>query len=82
MVMTVTEDDDGDTTSTALRWRYTNDLLAALLIGTLCVAVLYDVHLEATLSSNLYTALALESALAAVWAFGVETVTALKQLRA
>jgi len=79
----MTDDQVGDeeTTSTAVRWRWTNDVLAGVLIGTLCTAILYDLHLEATLSKDLYTALALSSGLAAVWAFGVETVTALKQIR-
>lgn len=79
----MTDDQAGDeeTTSTAVRWRWTNDVLAGVLIGTLCTAVLYDLHLEATLSKDLYTALALSSGLAAIWAFGTETVSALKKIR-
>jgi len=79
--MTVTEDDDGDTTSTALRWRYTNDVLAGALIGTLCLAVLYDLHIGASLSDRIWMALSIDAGLASVWAFGDETVTALKKIR-
>lgn len=75
------EDTDEDTTSTALRYRYTNDILAGLLIGTLCLAVCYDLHFGASLNDRIWMALAIDAGLASVWAFGVETVSALKQLR-
>lgn len=75
------DDDDSDTESTALRWRFSNDVLAGALLGTLCVAVLYDLHFDAALSPPLYRALALESGLAATWAFGADTVDALTDIR-
>ena len=74
-------DSDNDTTSTALRWRFTNDVLAGVLIGTLCIAVLYDLHFGAALSDRIWTALAVDAGLASVWAFGTETVTAFKKIR-
>lgn len=64
------------TTSTAERYRYTNDLLAGLLVASTVGAVAYSVATTGSLPGKLGAVFAFESLLACGWAFGKETLGA------
>jgi hypothetical protein len=75
-------DEDSDTKSTQTRWRYTNDILAALLLLTLCGSVVAAFRgATAQPPTAVWTVFASAALIAAIWAFGTQAVSALKDLR-
>lgn len=74
-------DGDDTTTSTQTRWAYTNDILAGVLVATLCAAVGAQLLSNATTSKWVWTPFATAALLATIWAFGDRAVTALSNLR-
>lgn len=67
------------TTSTAKRHKYTNDALAFLLVGALVAAVGASIYLTWSVPRSLADVFAVESLLAATWAFGRETLTSVAE---
>jgi hypothetical protein len=74
-----TSSDDGDTTSTALRWRYTNDLVAGFYLCTFVALVALDSYQFVRLGvvpetvRGVWLAIA---GIAAAWVFGADAVRA------
>jgi len=68
-----------DTTSTAKRHKYTNDALAFLLVGATVAAVGASSYLTGSVPRSLAGVFAIESLLAATWAFGRETLTSVAE---
>ncbi len=68
-----------DTTSAATRHKYTNDALAFLLVGATVAAVGASVYLTGSVPRSLAGVFAVESLLAATWAFGRETLAAVSE---
>jgi len=72
----------GDTTtSTAKRHKYTNDALAVLLVASTIGAVGAMLYLTGSVPRSLRAVFAVESLLAATWAFGRETLAAVGEFR-
>ena len=69
------------TTDTAERHRYTNDALAALLVAATVGAIAVSFYRTGTAPRGLLAVFAVESLLAATWAFGRETLAAVGEFR-
>jgi|GEM_PF-6815504 len=69
------------TTDTAKRHKYTNDALALLLVASTVGAVAASLHLTGGVPRSLLAVFAVESLLAATWAFGRETLAAVGEFR-
>jgi len=75
----MSDDGDGDTTSTALRWRYTNDLVAGFYLLTFVALVGLDSYQFVRLGVVPETVRAVWLAIAGVaaaWVFGADAVRA------
>jgi hypothetical protein len=70
-----------DTTSTAKRHKYTNDALAVLLVASTVAAIAGSLYLTGSVPRSLLGVFAVESLLAATWAFGRETLAAVGEFR-
>jgi len=70
-----------DTTDTAKRHKYTNDALALLLVASTVGALAASLYLTGTAPRSLVAVFAVESLLAATWAFGRETLAAVGEFR-
>ncbi len=68
-----------DTTSTAKRHKYTNDALAGLLVLSTVGAIGASVYATGQVPRSLAAVFAVESLLAATWAFGRETLAAVSE---
>ncbi|MCD2202736.1 hypothetical protein [Halobacterium sp. KA-6] len=70
---------NAETTSTKTRWRWTNDLLAGLVVlaqvGVLAAAMLADIEVP----GRLWDVFSVTILLATTWAFGRETLTAVRE---
>jgi hypothetical protein len=78
----MSDEEDSDTKSTQTRWRYTNDILAGLLILTLCTSVAVTFRgTSSTPPTAVWTVFASAALIAAIWAFGTQAVSALQDLR-
>jgi len=71
---------NSETTSTATRYKFTNDLLAGLLVASTVGAVLFAVYTTGSVPRTLGAVFAFESLLAAGWAFGRETLGAVAEV--
>jgi hypothetical protein len=69
-----------ETTSTATRWRFTNDALAGLLLASTVAAVGASLYLTGRVPELLAWVFGVESLLAATWAFGRETLSAVGEI--
>jgi len=77
----MTSNDDDTTQSVDTRWAYSNDLLAGLLLGALAASVLASQGLGWFAPEHVEYAFSAAALLAAIWAFGTESVNALRKLR-
>jgi hypothetical protein len=68
------------TTSTARRWPFTNDVLAGLLVVSTVGAVGFSLSATGSIPETLTWVFAVESLLAATWAFGRETLSAVSKV--
>jgi hypothetical protein len=73
--------DDETTDSPLTRWDYTNDVLATLLLVSLACVVAYAALYSVQVKAEIWAPYATSCLLAAIWAFGEQSVTALKKLR-
>lgn len=73
--------DDEQTQSTQTRWAYTNDLLAALVLVTLCGVVAASLWYRVSVGDRVFTVFATIALIAAIWTFGKQAVTALAKLK-
>lgn len=71
---------DAETTSTSVRHRWTNDVLAAVIVLA-HVALLAGVANGVEVPRILWEVFALETVLAVTWAFGRETLAAIGEFR-
>jgi len=77
--MSDADDGDGDTTSTALRWRYTNDLVAGFYLLTFVGLVALDSYQLVRLGvvpETVRTVWLAIAGVAAAWVFGGDAVRA------
>jgi len=75
------ESGDAETKTAATRWRWTNDILAGIIllahVALVAGAIVYGVDVPA----RIWDVFAVEVLLATVWAFGRETVSAVTEIR-
>lgn len=77
-------DDDATTDSTRTRWRFTNDLLAAILVISVPALATLGAVSDASLGqlpTNLLLTWLLLATVAAAWAFGGRAIEAAAKLR-
>jgi len=75
------KESDGETTSTATRWPYTNDVLAGILLCSLAAITAVALRYDVSTAMRIWAPFATAALLAAVWAFGTQAVDALSDLR-
>jgi len=76
-----TDGSDGETKSTATRWPYTNDVLAAILLCSLAAIAAVGLYRDVSIPMRVWAPFASAALLAAVWAFGTQAVDALARFR-
>ena len=72
---------DAETSSAAVRWRWTNDVLAGIIVLAHVALVAGAVFGGVELPSRVWDVFALEVLLASTWAFGRETLAAISEFR-
>lgn len=72
---------DAETTSAATRYRWTNDMLAGVIVLAHVALVAGAVFGGVTLPARVWDVFALEALLATTWAFGRETLMAIRDFR-
>ena len=72
---------DAETTSAATRYRWTNDILAGIIVLAHVTLVAGAVFGGVDVPARVWDVFAVEVLLATVWAFGRETVGAVTELR-
>ena len=72
---------DAETDSAATRWRFTNDVLAAIVLLTLAAVTVVTLRYNYQIPTEIWAVFATVALLAAVWTFGAQAVAALKKLR-
>lgn len=72
---------DAETTSTSVRWRWTNDLLAGVIVLAHVALVAGAVFGGVDVPARLWDVFAVEALLATTWAFGRETLAAISEFR-
>jgi len=72
---------DAETTTAATRYRWTNDILAGVIVFAHVALVAGAVFGGVDVPGRIWDVFAIEVLLATVWAFGRETVSAVGKLR-
>jgi len=78
---TADESGDAETSSAATRWRWTNDILAGIILLAHVALVAGDLVYGVDVPARIWDVFAVTVLLATVWAFGRETVSAVTEIR-